>query len=52
MIFMKELIEIGKVIPIIDKRYQLSEVAKALRYYKEENPLGKVVIIVQHNNIT
>ena len=50
--FMKELIEAGKVIPVIDKRYQLSEVAEALRYYGEGHARGKVVIIVVPNDKT
>ena len=49
---MKELIESGKVVPIIDRRYPLSEVTEALRYYGEENPSGKVVITVEHNKKT
>ena len=44
LLFMKELIEAGKVVPVIDKRYPLIEVAEALRYYEEGGPSGKVVI--------
>jgi NADPH:quinone reductase-like Zn-dependent oxidoreductase len=44
LVFMKELIEAGKVVPVIDRRYPLSEVAEALRYYAEGHPAGKVVI--------
>jgi len=47
---MKELIEAGKVKPVIDKRYQLSEVAEAIRYYAEGHSRGKVVITVEDNN--
>jgi NADPH:quinone reductase-like Zn-dependent oxidoreductase len=50
--FMKELIEAGKVKPVIDRRYQLSEAAEALRYYAEGHARGKVVITVEHNNKT
>ena len=50
--FMKELIEAGKVKPVIDRRYSLSEVAEALRYYGEGHAKGKVVITVEHNNNT
>jgi len=49
---MKELIEAGKVKPVIDKRYQLSEVAEALRYYAEGHSRGKVAITVEHNDKT
>jgi NADPH:quinone reductase-like Zn-dependent oxidoreductase len=42
--FIKELIEAGKVRPIIDKHYTFSEVAKAFRYYAEGHSRGKVVV--------
>jgi NADPH:quinone reductase-like Zn-dependent oxidoreductase len=42
--FMKELLEAGKVVPVIDRRYPLSEVAEALRYFGEGHAQGKVVI--------
>jgi NADPH:quinone reductase-like Zn-dependent oxidoreductase len=44
--FMKELFEAGKVVPVIDRRYPLSEVAEALRYFGEGHAKGKVVITV------
>jgi len=50
--FMKELFEAGKVKPVIDKRYLLSEVAEALRYFGEGHARGKVVITMEHNNKT
>lgn len=52
LVFMKELIEAGKVVPVIDRRYPLSEVAEAVRYYGEGHAQGKVVITVEHNNET
>ena len=42
--FMKELIEAGKVKPVIDRCYPLSETPDALRYYGEGHARGKVVI--------
>jgi NADPH:quinone reductase-like Zn-dependent oxidoreductase len=48
--FIKELVEAGKVIPVIDRCYPLSEVAEALQYYGEGHSQGKVVISVEHNN--
>jgi NADPH:quinone reductase-like Zn-dependent oxidoreductase len=47
LVFMKELLEAGKVVPVIDRRYPLREVAKALRYYGEGHSQGKVVIAVE-----
>jgi NADPH:quinone reductase-like Zn-dependent oxidoreductase len=44
--FMKELFEAGKVVPVIDRRYPLGEVAEALRYFGEGYAQGKVVITV------
>jgi len=39
-----ELIEAGKIAPVVDRRYQLSEVADALRHLKEGRARGKIVI--------
>jgi NADPH:quinone reductase-like Zn-dependent oxidoreductase len=46
LVFVKELIEAGEVRPVIDRRYPLSEVAEALRYYGEGHAQGKVVVTV------
>ena len=42
--FIKELIEAGKVVPVIDKSYPLTELPEALRYYGEGRSRGKVVV--------
>ena len=42
-----ELCEAGRVVPVIDRRYPLSEVAEALRYLGEGRAKGKVVITVE-----
>jgi len=47
LVFLKELVEAGKVVPVIDRRYPLSEAAEALRYLGEGHARGKVVIIVE-----
>ena len=43
---LKELVETGKVAPVIDRRYSLSDVPEALRYQGEGHPRGKIVIVV------
>lgn len=52
LVFVKELLEAGKVVPVIDRRYTLSEVPEALRYLGEGHARGKVVITVEHNSKT
>jgi NADPH:quinone reductase-like Zn-dependent oxidoreductase len=44
--FVKELLEAGKVVPVIDRHYTLSEVPEAIRYLEEVHARGKVVITV------
>jgi NADPH:quinone reductase-like Zn-dependent oxidoreductase len=43
---LKELIEAGKVEPVIDRTYSLGEVPEAVRYLEEGHARGKVVITV------
>jgi NADPH:quinone reductase-like Zn-dependent oxidoreductase len=43
---LKELIEAGKLIPIVDRTYQLSEVPEGLRYFGEGRHKGKITIAV------
>jgi NADPH:quinone reductase-like Zn-dependent oxidoreductase len=44
---LKELLEAGKVVPVIDRRYPLREAAEALRYLGEGHARGKVVITME-----
>ena len=44
----KQLLEAGKVGPVIGRRYALSEVPEALRYLEEGHAQGKVVVTLQH----
>jgi NADPH:quinone reductase-like Zn-dependent oxidoreductase len=44
LVFLEELFKAGKVVPVIDRCYPLSETAEAFRYLEEEPHLGKVVI--------
>jgi NADPH:quinone reductase-like Zn-dependent oxidoreductase len=46
MLFLRELLEAGKVTPMIDRRYELSEIADAFRYFGEGHCRSKVVITV------
>src|SRR5258706_5635820 len=46
LVIIKELLEAGKVVPVIDRRYPLSEAAEALRYLGEGHAKGKVVIAI------
>jgi len=48
LVFLQELFEAGKVVPVIDRRYPLSEVPEALRHLEEGHALGKVVISVEN----
>jgi NADPH:quinone reductase-like Zn-dependent oxidoreductase len=44
---MRELMESGKVTPVIDRRYRLSEVPEAIGYLEEGHARGKVVISLE-----
>lgn len=48
LLVMKALLEAGKAVPVIDRRYSLQETAEALRYLEEGHAQGKVVIMVDH----
>ena len=47
LVFITELYEAGKIVPVIDRRYPLSEVPEALRYLGEGRAKGKIVITVE-----
>jgi len=46
LVALKELIEAGKVTPIIDRTFPLREVPEAIRYLGEGHPRAKIVITV------
>jgi NADPH:quinone reductase-like Zn-dependent oxidoreductase len=46
LLVLKELIESGKVTPVIDRTYPLAQVPEAIRYLEEGHAQGKVVITV------
>ena len=47
LVFIKELMEAGKVVPVIDRVYSLAEVPEALRYLVAGHARGKGVITVE-----
>jgi len=46
--FLLELIESGKVSPVIARSFPLNETAEAFKYFEEGHPLGKVIITMEH----
>ena len=46
LLFLKELIEAGKVTPVIDRTYPFAEIPEAVRYLESGHVAGKVVITV------
>ena len=46
MEFLRELLEAGKVKPVVDRRYELRKTADAFRYLGEGHARGKVVVTV------
>lgn len=50
LIFLGELLQAGKIVPVIDRSYPLSEIVEAFRYVEEKHAQGKVIITVAQNN--
>lgn len=46
---MKQLLESGEVIPVIDRCFRLSEAAEAMRYLQSGQSRGKIVLVVERN---
>ncbi len=47
---LKELMEAGKIMPVIDRRYSLGETAQAVRYFEEGCTRGKIVITMDSDD--
>jgi NADPH:quinone reductase-like Zn-dependent oxidoreductase len=48
LVFLKGLLEAGKIRPIIDRRYKLRQTPEAFRYFEEGHVKGKVIITLEH----
>lgn len=51
LLFVKELLESGKVAPVIDGCYPLDKTVQAFQYFENVHPKGKIVITIRGNHI-
>ncbi len=50
LLYMNELFDSGKVIPVIDGHYKLEDVPAAMKFYSTAEHKGKIVISIDHNS--
>jgi len=50
LVLLRDFLEAGTIVPVIDRRYTLSDAAEALRYLAEGHARGKVVITMEHHS--
>jgi NADPH:quinone reductase-like Zn-dependent oxidoreductase len=50
LLFLRDLLEAGRIVQVIDRQYPPAEVAEALCYREEGHALGKIVITIPHDD--
>lgn len=48
--YLRELIEVGKLVSVIDRQYPLERIHEAHRYVEDGNKIGHVVVVLEHND--